>query len=81
MGAFSSIPNIRGKFVMSASQSRAASVSADPSAIEEIKTDAGLGNLLQVNSTPTFYINGRKPGILAPQYFDALIQLELQRSK
>jgi uncharacterized membrane protein/protein-disulfide isomerase len=52
-----------------------------PRALEEIKTDAGLGNLLQVNSTPTFYINGRKPGILAPQYFDALIQLELQRSK
>jgi len=52
-----------------------------PRAIEEIKTDAGLGNLLQVSSTPTFYINGRKPGILAPQYFDALIQLELQRSK
>jgi uncharacterized membrane protein/protein-disulfide isomerase len=50
-------------------------------ALAEIKTDAGLGNLLQVNSTPTFYINGRKPGILAPQYFDALIQLELQRSK
>ena len=52
-----------------------------PRAIEEIKTDAGLGNMLQVTSTPTFYINGRKPGILAPQYFDALIQLELQRSK
>ena len=49
--------------------------------LEEIKTDAGLGNLLQVSSTPTFFINGRKPGILAPQYFDALIQLELQRSK
>ncbi len=52
-----------------------------PRAIEEIKTDAGLGNLLKVNSTPTFFINGRKPGILAPQYLDALIQLELQRSK
>ena len=52
-----------------------------PRALEEIKTDAGLGNLLQVNSTPTFFINGRKPGILQPQYFDALIQLELQRSK
>jgi protein-disulfide isomerase len=52
-----------------------------PRALEEIKTDAGLGNLLKVSSTPTFFINGRKPGILAPQYFDALIQLELQRSK
>ena len=27
---------------------------------EEIKTDAGLGELLGVNSTPTFFINGRK---------------------
>jgi uncharacterized membrane protein/protein-disulfide isomerase len=52
-----------------------------PRAIEEIKTDAGLGNLLKVSSTPTFFINGRRPGILAPQYFEALIQLELQRSK
>jgi protein-disulfide isomerase len=49
---------------------------------EEIKTDTGLGQLLGVSSTPTFYINGRKPTqILAPQYFDALIQLELQRTK
>ncbi len=52
-----------------------------PRALEEIKTDAGLANLLKVNSTPTFFINGRKPGILQPQDFDALIQLELQRSK
>jgi uncharacterized membrane protein len=51
-------------------------------ATEEIKTDIGLGQLLGVGSTPTFYINGRKPTqILAPQYFDVLIQLELQRTK
>jgi uncharacterized membrane protein/protein-disulfide isomerase len=49
---------------------------------EEIKTDAGLGQLLNVKSTPTFYINGRSPTqILPAQYFEVLIQLELQRTK
>jgi len=49
---------------------------------EEIKTDAGLGQLLNVKSTPTFYINGRTPTqILPAQYFEVLIQLELQRTK
>jgi protein-disulfide isomerase len=49
---------------------------------EEIKTDAGLGQLLNVGSTPTFYINGRTPTqILPAQYFEVLIQLELQRAK
>jgi uncharacterized membrane protein/protein-disulfide isomerase len=49
---------------------------------EELKTDAGLGQLLGVKSTPTFYINGRMPTqILPAQYFDVLIQLELQRAK
>jgi protein-disulfide isomerase len=52
-----------------------------PRALEEIKADAALGNQLKVQTTPTYYINGKKPGMLAPQYFDALIQLELQRSK
>jgi uncharacterized membrane protein/protein-disulfide isomerase len=49
---------------------------------EEIKTDAGLGQLLNVKSTPTFYINGRTPTqILPAQYFEVLIQLELQKAK
>jgi uncharacterized membrane protein/protein-disulfide isomerase len=53
-----------------------------PRALEELRTDAGLGQLLGVKSTPTFYINGRMPTqILAPQYFDFLIELELQRTK
>ena len=51
-------------------------------AIEEIKTDAGLGNLLKVRSTPTFFINGRSPTQVLPvQYFDVLIQLELEKAK
>ena len=49
---------------------------------EELKTDAGLGQLLGVKSTPTFYINGRMPTqILPAQDFEVLIQLELQRTK
>jgi uncharacterized membrane protein/protein-disulfide isomerase len=53
-----------------------------PRALEELRTDAGLGQLLGVKSTPTFYINGRMPTqILAPQHFDYLIELELQRTK
>jgi uncharacterized membrane protein len=49
---------------------------------EQIRVDTGLGGMLGVSGTPTFYINGRKPTtILAPQYFDLLIQLELQRTK
>ena len=49
---------------------------------EELKADAGLGQLVGVKSTPTFYINGRMPTqILPPQYFDVLIQLELQKTK
>lgn len=53
-----------------------------PRALEEIKTDAGLGDLLGVNSTPTFFINGRKVptnAILAPQHLDVIIELELQK--
>ena len=49
---------------------------------EEIKTDAGLGQLLGVRSTPTFFINGRKlEQVLPAQYFEVLIQLELQKAK
>jgi len=49
---------------------------------EEIKTDAGIGQLLSVPSTPTFFVNGRKlTQVLPAQYFEVLIQLELQRTK
>jgi protein-disulfide isomerase len=49
---------------------------------EEIKADASLGQKLNVRSTPTFYINGRMPTqILPAQYFEALIQLELAKTK
>lgn len=51
-------------------------------ALEEVKTDAGLGQLLKVGSTPTFFINGRKlPEILQPQFLDVIIELELKRAQ
>jgi uncharacterized membrane protein/protein-disulfide isomerase len=52
------------------------------SAMQEVKMDAGLGGLLHIESTPTFFINGRriKAGI-APQAFDGLIELELKRAR
>ena len=53
-----------------------------PRVIEEIKTDAGLGVLMKVNQTPTFYINGRKlPNIVTPPVFEAVLELELKRAK
>jgi uncharacterized membrane protein/protein-disulfide isomerase len=51
-------------------------------ALEEVKTDAGLGQLLGVKSTPTFFINGRKvEQVLPPQALDVIIELELQRTQ
>ena len=52
-------------------------------AIQEVKTDAALGSSLQVNSTPSFFVNGRRVpgGGLTPQYFEALLELELKRAK
>ncbi|HXW04689.1 MAG TPA: vitamin K epoxide reductase family protein [Vicinamibacterales bacterium] len=52
-----------------------------PGALQEIRQDAALGEQLGVNSTPTFFINGRKiPQILQAQYFEVLIELELNRT-
>jgi uncharacterized membrane protein/protein-disulfide isomerase len=55
-----------------------------PVALQEVKADAALGGTLEVSSTPTFYIGGRKlPGqtITPPQYFDYLIELALKDPK
>jgi len=54
-----------------------------PRAIQEVKTDASIGAALRVDSTPTFFVNGRRlpaGGVPAP-YFDALIELELKRAQ
>lgn len=52
-------------------------------AIQEVKTDIALGSALGVNSTPSFFINTRRlpGGGVAAQYFDAILDLEVKRSK
>ena len=42
-----------------------------------------IGSALGVNSTPAFFVNGKRiPGAgVPPQYFDALIELELKKAK
>jgi protein-disulfide isomerase len=47
--------------------------------LELVKADVTLGTQLDVNSTPTFFINGVKvEGQWAPQYFDEAIAYELK---
>jgi protein-disulfide isomerase len=52
-------------------------------ALAEVKADASLGGQLGVSSTPTFFINSHRlpPGIIPPNYLDALIELELKRAR
>jgi predicted DsbA family dithiol-disulfide isomerase len=52
-------------------------------AIQEIRTDASIGAALGVNSTPSFFINGKRipGGGVAPQYLGPLIDAELKKAK
>jgi uncharacterized membrane protein/protein-disulfide isomerase len=52
-------------------------------ALQAVRADVGLGALLNVNSTPTIFINGRRiPGGAAPPaVYDALIEIELKNAK
>jgi uncharacterized membrane protein/protein-disulfide isomerase len=59
-------------------------------ALQEVKTDASLGGLVKVGSTPTVYINGRmiagrigndSLGLPPAQYVDALIGIALKRAQ
>jgi len=51
------------------------------STIEAVKSDIAFGHTLQVNATPTMFINGVKvAGVLAPQYLEAAINFELKRA-
>jgi uncharacterized membrane protein/protein-disulfide isomerase len=49
--------------------------------LKEIHADAQLGSQLKVNSTPTFFINGRRlPNqTLEPQHLNVLLEIELKR--
>jgi len=47
----------------------------------EVRNDAGMGALLGVKSTPTFFINGHiLPGGQDPRLIDAVIALEMKRA-
>ena len=50
-------------------------------ALETVKTDASLGHMLGVNSTPTIFINGRKipGGGQPPAIYDMIIELALKK--
>jgi uncharacterized membrane protein/protein-disulfide isomerase len=51
------------------------------STIELVKGDIAFGHTLNVSATPTLFINGVKiAGVLAPQYLDQAIAIELQRA-
>jgi uncharacterized membrane protein len=50
--------------------------------LNEVRSDAQLGQKLQINGTPTFFINGiRIASTLRPSYFDAAIAYELKRTQ
>jgi uncharacterized membrane protein/protein-disulfide isomerase len=47
-----------------------------------VKGDIALGQSLRVSQTPTFFVNGIKiDGMMAPQFFDQLLALELKRAQ
>ncbi len=49
--------------------------------LELVKGDIAFGKTLGVQATPTLFINGvRIAGVLAPQYLERAIQIELQRA-
>jgi uncharacterized membrane protein/protein-disulfide isomerase len=52
-------------------------------ALKEVRADANLGGVVGVTSTPTIVLDNRKlpAGVVDPAALDALIDLELKRSK
>ena len=52
-----------------------------PTVLNAIRADAKIGRDLNVNGTPTFFVNGIKVPTLRPAYFEALIASELKRSE
>ena len=48
-------------------------------ALAEVRADAKLGDTLKINSTPTFFLNGRKITSLPPPALELLIEHELKR--
>ena len=51
-------------------------------ALQTVRADANLGKQVDVSSTPTIFINGRKiPCCPPPAYYDAFIDIELKKAK
>ena len=49
--------------------------------LEDVKADIALGAVIEIEATPTFVINGVMiKGGLQPEYFEAAIELELERA-
>ena len=49
--------------------------------LPEIRRDVADGGVLRIESTPTYFINGvRLPGLIATEYFELAINLELNRA-
>ena len=51
-----------------------------PKVLEQVKADAALGRQLDVQGTPTFFVNGIKVNALRPVFFEALIEHELKKA-
>jgi uncharacterized membrane protein/protein-disulfide isomerase len=52
-----------------------------PQILEQVKADAALGRQLDVQATPTFFINGLKiSGGFRPVFFEAVIEHELKKA-
>ena len=51
-----------------------------PKVLEQVKADAALGRQLDVQGTPTFFVNGIKINALRPVFFEALIEHELKKA-
>jgi uncharacterized membrane protein/protein-disulfide isomerase len=82
---FANQQSLSGQFVREALKEVAGLTSYDAEykrVLEQVKSDAAMGTLLGVRSTPTFFINGRQvpSGFLPPQYFDAAIAYELKKA-
>lgn len=86
---FANQSTLTGDVVRQAAREQAGITDFDaryPAALQEVKTDASLGGLLKVASTPTVYLNGRLiagrgAGLPPAQYIAALIDIELKRAK
>src|ERR1041384_8093060 len=48
--------------------------------LDQVKADAALGRQLDVQGTPTFFVNGIKVNPLRPVFFEALIEHELKKA-